>query len=404
MPNQLAIIGSPDLYSQAARRFLQLIPTSCINAERMFLDTIQRSLTPSPTREDTPPPIFTSSPLRGQTALKHPTPTHTTQGKPLNNAAAMGSLNPFVATHDGRSRSGSDASTSSLVSSVSSSSFQQVTPVKPLPHLNGHIDEERKSVGVGKYSTTKSNGPDFQFEYISPEMAYLRNLSVARDAILHCANCCHCWSSLYDKCIVSKETLAEELENEQPAKRSLEMEDVNIRVQITSEGNKAEDNFDFGRFRSRATTVSAQSGNLRTNNVRPSRELGDNVVVTSEPIDPDQNDSRSVSPANLRRRATTRSRASPRTAKKQLGNMFEDKIGLFMKIVLEKLFDMLQFPPSVNVLLTRLISRLAQFPQPLLRSLLLNHHLVLRPGVPALIHVNATYTLSSSIAWLLYNL
>ncbi len=359
----------------------------------MFLDTIQRTLTPPPTREDAPPPIFTSSPLRGQTNLRHPTPTHANQGKTLNNTTpGTPSLNPFDTGHDGRSRSGSDASTSSLVSSVSSSSIQQNTPVKPLPPQNGHIDEERKSVGVGKYSFTKTKEPEFKFEYISPEMAYIRNLQVARDAILSCATCCRCWSSLYDKCIVSKETLAEELENEQPSKRSLEMEDVNIRVRVTSEGDEGEDNFDFGRFRSRATTISPQSRNLRTNTVRPSREVGDNVATISEPIDSGQNDFRSISPSNLRRRATTRNRGSPRTAKKQLGNTFEGTTGLFLKIVLEKLFDMLQFPPSVNILLTRLISRLAQFPQPLLRSLLLNHHLVLRPGVPALIHVSEAYT------------
>lgn len=400
MPNQRAIIGSPDLYAQAARRFLQLIPASCITAERLFLDNIQQGFIPPPVRGATPPPIFTSSPLRGQSVLKHPTPTHAPQGKTLNTTASMPSLNPFDTTHDGHSCSGGDASIiSGHVSSVSTTSIQQVTPVKFIQPYNRHIDEERKCVGVGKYSSTKSNRPDFQFEYISPEVAYLKNLSVARDAIFHCATCCRCWSSLYDKCIVSKESMSTELENEQPVKRSLEMEDVTIKVRVTSEGDESGDILDFGRFRSQAMTVSAQSRNLSTNSVWRHKEEGDNVIGISMPSDPDKNFSRSVSPANLRRRATTRSRASPRIAKRQLVNTFGDKIGLFMKILLEKLYDILQCPPSVNVLLTRLISRLAQFPQPLLRSLLLNHQLVLRPGVPALIHVSAASHMGQHTPW-----
>ncbi len=394
MPNQLAIVGSPDLYSQAARRFLQLIPNACINAERMFLDSIQRPITPPPSTGDTPPPIFTSSPLQGQTPLKRPTPTHVSQGNPLNNTAVgMPSLNPFDTPHSGRSRSGSDASTSSMVS-ISSSSAQQTTPSRitttpTMKPLNG-VDEEQKSVGIGKYSSTKSNGLTFQFEYINPEVAYLNNLMVARDTILQCATCCRCWSSPYDKCIVSKEALAQELENEPPPiKTSLEMEDVAIRVRVTSEGDEEEDNFDFGRFRSRATTVSAHPRNLGANNLRPKRELGENAAISMSTERADSPSvSPSVSPTNQRRRATMKGRTSPRLVRKQLGNTFEDKIGLFMKIVLEKLFDMLQLPPSVNVLLTRLISRLAQYPQPLLRSLLLNHHLVLRSGIPNLLYVS----------------
>ena len=37
------------------------------------------------------------------------------------------------------------------------------------------------------------------------------------------------------------------------------------------------------------------------------------------------------------------------------------------------------------------ISRLAHYPQPLLRSLLLNHQLVLKPGVPNLFNVSYRY-------------
>ena len=59
-------------------------------------------------------------------------------------------------------------------------------------------------------------------------------------------------------------------------------------------------------------------------------------------------------------------------------------VGPFLQAVLEKLGSLLSLPHQQAVLLTGLLSRLAQFPQPLLRSYLLRHQLVLREGVPDL--------------------
>lgn len=68
---------------------------------------------------------------------------------------------------------------------------------------------------------------------------------------------------------------------------------------------------------------------------------------------------------------------------------FTDQAGLLLKMLMHMLSRLLENPPVVNLLLTQLIARLAIYPQPLLRSFLLNHQLVLRPGIPSLIQVYA---------------
>ena len=279
------------------------------------------------------------------------------------------------------------------------------TTGKTIVPLTG-ADEEQKSIGVGKYSSlSKVTGPSFHFEYISPEMAYFKNLIAAREVIQECASRCKCWSSSYDKCVVSKDSVMEGV-SDTPTK-SLEMEDVPVRVRITSEegetdnGGGEEDNFDFGRFRTRATTVSTHSRISRTTSVKVHDRLQSRRAivaagrkeenVTTERAQNGTNDFLNLrnSHQSLRQTATVKDgRTSPRFSRKLSGTKFENKVGLFLKIVLEKLSDILQLPPIVNVLLTRLVSRLAHYPQPLLRSILLNHHLVLRPGIPNLIYVS----------------
>lgn len=61
--------------------------------------------------------------------------------------------------------------------------------------------------------------------------------------------------------------------------------------------------------------------------------------------------------------------------------------GPFLTIVLERLKNFLSNSFYVNLHLTGLISRLAVYPQPLLRTYLLDHSLVLQPNVPSLFQV-----------------
>ncbi|XP_017786072.1 PREDICTED: UPF0518 protein AGAP011705 [Nicrophorus vespilloides] len=61
--------------------------------------------------------------------------------------------------------------------------------------------------------------------------------------------------------------------------------------------------------------------------------------------------------------------------------------GPFLTIILEQLKNMLTNSLYINLHLTGLISRLAVYPQPLLRTYLLDHSLVLQPNVPSLFQI-----------------
>lgn len=63
--------------------------------------------------------------------------------------------------------------------------------------------------------------------------------------------------------------------------------------------------------------------------------------------------------------------------------------GLFLTVLLEKLKHFLSNSFYVNLHVTGLISRLAVYPQPLLRTYLLDDSLVLQPNVPSLFQVSS---------------
>lgn len=62
--------------------------------------------------------------------------------------------------------------------------------------------------------------------------------------------------------------------------------------------------------------------------------------------------------------------------------------GPFLTTLMEKLKNFLSNSFYINLHLTGLISRLAAYPQPLLRAYLLDYSLVLQPNVPSLFEVN----------------
>lgn len=61
--------------------------------------------------------------------------------------------------------------------------------------------------------------------------------------------------------------------------------------------------------------------------------------------------------------------------------------GPFLGILLAKLENMLQNSLYVNFLLTGLLAQLACYPQPLLRSFLLNTNMVFQPSIKSLLQV-----------------
>jgi hypothetical protein len=100
----------------------------------------------------------------------------------------------------------------------------------------------------------------------------------------------------------------------------------------------------------------------------------------------------------------------PYVLMKKLGQSAKRTIGLkvllscsfegpFLTALLSKLELMIQNPLYVNLQLTGLLSRLACFPQPLLKSLLLSHSLVFQPSVKSLIQVR--HSIACSIQYTL---
>lgn len=67
---------------------------------------------------------------------------------------------------------------------------------------------------------------------------------------------------------------------------------------------------------------------------------------------------------------------------------FSSSLGPFMVVLFTKLENMLQNSLYVNILLTGIVAQLACYPQPLLRSFLLNTNMVFQPSVKSLIQVH----------------
>ena len=68
-------------------------------------------------------------------------------------------------------------------------------------------------------------------------------------------------------------------------------------------------------------------------------------------------------------------------------NQINADIGPFLKAIFSRLEHMLTNSLQINFLLTGLIARLCYYPQPILRSFLLDHNLVLESNVKSLIQV-----------------
>lgn len=74
---------------------------------------------------------------------------------------------------------------------------------------------------------------------------------------------------------------------------------------------------------------------------------------------------------------------------KSIGSFFFffSRAGPFISVVLSKLENMLENSLHVNLLLIGIITQLASYPQPLLRSFLLNTNMVFQPSVRSLYQV-----------------
>ena len=156
---------------------------------------------------------------------------------------------------------------------------------------------------------------------------YMDYLADARAAIRDCRLRCLCWSHLYN--------------GEDPPC-----------TEVTSD-----------RYRSPSSnSVSALNGHLPN---RSNSDISGNLKVSNE-------------------LPTCRSRSTTDFER----NKSEVDLGYFIKTLFQKLENMPQNSFYVNIVLTGVLTRLAHYPQPLLKSFLLNYNMVLKPGVRSLFQVS----------------
>ena len=204
---------------------------------------------------------------------------------------------------------------------------------------------------------------------------------------------------MYDKC--SQQPRGDAAEEEERGKteagKSREMEDITGKENAARQEEEEEKSLTkLSSFRTRSVTVSTsyRLPLARNRDSAPSHNPRNNGA--GDRLTPPERDGLDGMDKSVQR-ALLAVRRSPRFTRKAEDSRFEEKTGLLLKVLVDKLSEMLSLPPAVNVQLTRVISRLAHYSQPLLRSLLLNHQLVLRPGVPNLYYVSTTYCTSHVI-------
>ena len=172
--------------------------------------------------------------------------------------------------------------------------------------------------------------------------------------------------------------------------KSHEMEDITGKETVSrteGEGEEEKSLAKLSSFRTRSATVST-SYRLPLARNRESGPGGSGTNLRPGSLKPRERDGVDGAEKSIQQALQAVRRRSPRLSRRTDESRFEDKSGLLLKVLMDKLSEMLSLPPAVNVQLTRVIGRLAHYPQPLLRSLLLNHQLVLRPGVPNLYYVS----------------
>ncbi len=328
MASQIPTISSRDLYGVASRKLLSLIPPCCIKSEKLLIDNLFNS--PHSSRSSTPPPPLQNSPTRIDSSNTTPT-----------------IVKPNRARHD------STSSTGSTTSSIGQTGLQQ-NHTQPVATSDTSLT--RTPLIRQPSQLTELINSSVMFSVLTPEAAYHTYLEESRAAIFYCARACQCWSTQYDCCIDSNRKVKQE--HKMADDTILE----NGSVLPVNEPDHSP-HFDLTIPVVRYTPSPSHNGT----EVGPVGECSPNI-------------SPNLSPRNTRK-----------SFRKQLTasfSRFNDSTGLFLKILFERLSQLLQNPPIINILLFKTITRLCQYPQPLLRSLLLNHQLVLKSGVPNLFNVS----------------
>ena len=288
MPTQIPVLGNADMYGHSARRLLQLVPETCNKAERRYLDSLAKSPSHS-SRGSSPTPIDHQS-SNDASHSRDTAPLSATQEEVLPNRVPS-------PNHPHRVRRGSTSSTCSSVSATSlQSNLQLISNGAP---SDGGL--------VNPTADVDSN----IFELIPEELGYLNYLAEARAAITQCAEACICWSSTYDRCIVADSTSSHDVDH------------------ATKPGLMATNS-------SSGPQVNVQSPDGLPVPIDNSPSL--DGCQASPVVSP------TSSPSVVRRR-------SIRRHSELLNERYTDRVGLLLKVLLERLGKLLHNQPGINLLL-----------------------------------------------------
>ena len=196
----------------------------------------------------------------------------------------------------------------------------------------------------------EDNKSKIDMKICKPSMSFLRRsftecLDVARDQVLECKQSCRCWSAVYDGMDVMTEF---------PRRTG----SSTLVAQSQSDRRNSEV-FSFALRRSSGFSDSdMEKTKLAKTNSMPSK-AGIKIVNGYSDILED------APYANI-----------------------SDCLGPFISTLYAMMEKMADNSFYINLQLTSLISRIACYPQPLLRSLILNSNLVMQPGVKSLFQVS----------------
>ena len=279
-------------------------------------------------------------------------PSSRSSSPPLhNNSPAKidtSNLTPSV-VKTGRIRRDSTSSTCSTTSSTGPTGLQQ-NHTQPVATSDTSLARTPLIRQPSSSSLTELINSSIMFSVLTPEVGYHVYLAESRSAIQNCARACQCWSCQYDYCIDNNK------------EKSVSNRPIENGSMTGTESNHSP-HFDL-------TIPVVQSSPSPSHSETEPRCVGE----LSPNISPN------LSPRNSRKSFRRHLTAS--------FSRFNDSTGLFLKILFERLSQLLQNPPIINILLFKTITRLCQYPQPLVRSLLLNHQLFLKSGVPNLLNVS----------------
>ena len=194
---------------------------------------------------------------------------------------------------------------------------------------------------VGIHSSQQENVYNSRSVQILLQSSFMDYLHNARIKVRECKKACRCWCAVYDGMDVM---------TDMPLKSGSSI--------LISQSKTDRSSSSVFSFASRRNSSLSDSG--------PDKTTREKANITAENAEKIVNGFRTYE-------------------KEQIHSKF--CLGPFMTLLYEAIENMMENSYYVNLHLTSLVSRLACYPQPILRSVLLNSNLVMQPGLKSLFQV-----------------